>query len=103
MNILSFTNSYLYYKTKHFYSISEFINTFNLYENNLKLYFIKSIKFANFDQLLPFFENYVNFCCVDVIVLTETWHDVNLGTYNLPSFQIFCTNVKKNQMIVLSF
>ena len=74
MNILSSMNSYLSYKTKYFNSISDFVNNFSLYEKNLLNIFcinIRSIN-ANFDQLLLFFENDVNFYRVDVIVLTET-------------------------------
>jgi len=75
VNILSSINSYLNYKTKYF---NGRIN-------------------ANFDQLLPFFENNVNFCRVNVIVLTETWHDIYNCTYSLPGFQIFYSKMKKNK------
>lgn len=52
---------------------------------------------ANFDHLLLSFENDVMFKYLDVIILTETWHDTNNCNFNINGFQLFHSKVKRNQ------
>lgn len=70
------------YRTNYFESFSEY----NSYLNNkgesllnIICFNIRSVN-AHFDELLLFLENDVNNKEIDVIVLTETWHNMDVST-----------------------
>jgi len=72
-------NGYLSYKTNYYESFSEYLvvnNMLNVQSNvvNILCFNIRSVK-KNFDELILFLENDKNRNKIDVIVLTETWHD----------------------------
>lgn len=99
MDILNFVDSFFKYKTKYYESITEYFNVLNLSKKdflNVICFNIRSIN-ANFDHLLLSFENDVNFRFLDVIVLTETWHDPNNCNHSLNGFQMYHTKIKRNQ------
>jgi len=99
MDILNYVNPFLNYNTKYYESISEYFNKLNLSKKdflNVICVNIRSIN-ANFDHLLLWFENDENFRFLDVIVLTETWHNTNYCNFKINGFQMYHTKVKRNQ------
>lgn len=70
-------NGYLSYKTNYFESFTAFRHVNNYIHNkyvNIICCNIRSVNF-NFDELTLFLENDPNSDKIDVIVLTETWHN----------------------------
>lgn len=55
---------------------------------------------TNIDELFIFLENSNYNQKVNVIVLTETWHDVNYRNINVPGYKTFYSE-KKTKMMVL--
>lgn len=71
---------YLNYRTNYYESFSEFVGI-NNEENkkylNLICCYIRSVNAnAHFDELLLFLENDIKYTNIDIILLTETWHNV---------------------------
>jgi len=52
---------------------------------------------VNLDELLMFIEYDSHKNNIDVIVLTETWHDVNFCNINVPGYNTFFSKKKRNQ------
>lgn len=70
-------NGYLSYKTNYFESFTELRNVKNNIVNrylNFLCCNIRSVN-SNFDELTIFLENDPNIDKIDVIFLTETWHN----------------------------
>lgn len=69
-------------RTNYFESFSEYGSYVNNYDKSLLNVLCLNIRSANanFDELLLFLENYANSKKLDVIVLTETWHDSRFVT-----------------------
>ena len=89
---------YLSYKTNYFKSFSEFSNLNN---DNNKNYInilccnIRSVN-ANFDELNLFLENDINNKKIDLIVLTETWHDSSIHcNYTINGYKLFFSSIIK--------
>jgi len=57
---------------------------------------IRSIN-AHFDELLLFLENDAKYRDIDVIVLTETWHNLLPCAYSIDGYNMFCSSIKRNQ------
>lgn len=78
------------YRTNYFESFSEYDSNLNNNEKsllNIICLNIRSVK-AHFDELLLLLENDVNSKKLDVIVLTETWHDSLFCNYFIPGYSI---------------
>lgn len=98
MHVIDSVEKNLLYNTNYFLTISEFMKKFNICNNQSILMIcvnIRSIN-ANLDELLLFLQNdsYFN---LDVIVLTETWHDPNNCSYFIPGYKTFYSTMKRNQ------
>lgn len=52
---------------------------------------------SNFDELTLFLENDSNIYIVDVIVLTETWHDSNYCVYVIDGYKLYYSTIKRNR------
>jgi len=52
---------------------------------------------AHFDELILFLESDAKYREIDVIVLTETWHNVISCNYVINCYIMFCSSVKRNQ------
>jgi len=90
---------YLNYRTDYYESFSEFvyINN-NVYNNYLNIICcnIRSIN-AHFNKLLLFLENYAKYRDIDIIVLTETWHNIQSCNYVLDGYSLYFSSIKRNQ------
>jgi hypothetical protein len=87
------------FRTNYFYSFSEYDNCFNGKSKcfiNIICCKIRSIN-AHFDDFLLFLENYANSYKIDIIILTETWHDPLSCIYELPRYKLKFSNLKRNQ------
>lgn len=98
MNVIDIIDNNCLYNTNYFFSITEFIKKYNICINQSVLMIsvnIRSIN-ANLDELLLFLKNdsYFN---IDLIVLTETWHNPENCNYNIPGYNIFYSTKKRNQ------
>ncbi|KAF0711370.1 otoferlin-like [Aphis craccivora] len=85
---INMSDRFLNYKTKYFDFITEFVYTYNI-EN-------KSVN-ANLDELLIFIANNSHKNNIDVIVLTETWHDVENCNINVLGYNTLFSKKKRNQ------
>jgi len=99
-------NRFLDYKTQYFNSISEYICKFNLLHNTTLNILNCNIRSArrNFDEFLLFLVNDIHSKNLDLIILTETWHDVNFCNFSIHGYK--CTiltflNLKETRMMVL--
>lgn len=58
---------------------------------------IRSIK-ANFDELILLFENDLLLKKIDILILTETWHDnMTNCVYSIPGYNTYFSTVKRNE------
>lgn len=92
-------NRFLDYKTQYFNSISEYLCKFNLLHNmtlNVLNCNIRSAR-RNFDEFLLFLENDIHSKNLDLIVLTETWHDVNFCNFSIHGYNTYFSKLKRNQ------
>lgn len=90
---------FLDYKTNYFLSIPEFRNKYEIINEKFFNIFhcnIRSIK-NHFDELLLFLQNDVNNKILDIIVLSETWHDVNYCNFSIPGYVLYFSKIKRNQ------
>jgi len=91
---------YLSYKTNYFESFSEFYHVKNVNSINYVNIFccnIRSVN-ANFDELMLFLESDKNNEKLDIIILTETWHNAsNHCNYNIDGYKLFFSTIKRNQ------
>jgi len=98
MHVVDTVEKNLLYNTNYFLTISEFMKKYNIC-NNLSITIIcvniRSIN-ANLDELLLFLQNDSDFH-LDVIVLTETWHDPKNCIYSLPGYKTLYSTTKRNQ------
>jgi len=86
-------------RTNYFKSFSEYdscVNNKNISILNIICLNIRIVN-AHFDELLLFLENDVNSKKIDVIILTETWHDSLSCHFNIPGFNIMFSSSKRNQ------
>lgn len=99
MHIINMLDRFLNYKTKYFDFITEFVYTYNI-ENKLCINIlccnIRSVN-ANLDELLIFIANNSHKNNIDVIVLTETWHDVENCNINVLGYNTLFSKKKRNQ------
>lgn len=98
MNVLDSVDKSLLYNTNYFLTISEFTMKYSICSNKSILIIcvnIRSIK-ANLDEFTLYLRNDTYFN-LDVIVLTETWHDPKNCIYNIPGYKTFNSNKKRNQ------
>lgn len=87
------------YRTNYFESFSEYnsyLNNNNESHLNIICFNIRSVN-AHFDELLLFLENDVNNKKIDIIVLTETWHNSLFCHYMIPGYSILFSSTKRNQ------
>lgn len=54
---------------------------------------IRSVN-ANFDELLLFLENGINYKKIDIFILTETWHHVENCLYSISGYNTYFSNTK---------
>lgn len=53
---------------------------------------------SNFDELTLFLENDLNYDKIDVILLTETWHNpLNQNVFDIEGYKLFFSTIKRNQ------
>lgn len=57
---------------------------------------IRSVN-ANFDELLLYLENYINYKKIDILILTETWHNVENCVFIIPGYNTYYSSTKRNQ------
>jgi len=57
---------------------------------------IRSVR-ANFDDLVLLLENDSQYKRVDIIILTETWHNVEDCVYSISGYNTYFSSVKRNQ------
>jgi len=85
-------SSYLSYKANYFNSFSEFVYMKNNLNNNyvnILCFNIRSVN-SNFYELILFLENEIDSKKLDIIVLTETWHDASIHcNYNIDGIIYF--------------
>lgn len=99
MDSINLLSNYLDYKTKYFESLSEFVKTFH-FDN--KMYFsifccnIRSIN-KHFDEFTLYLNSDKFSCNLDIIILTETWHNIDLCDFEIPGYRIYFSTVKRNQ------
>lgn len=95
-----FINGYLSYKTNYFESFSEFWHNYNIINNkyvNILCCNIRSVN-SNFDELTLFLENDPNSDKIDVIILTETWHNLlNQIFFTIEGYNLYFSSRKRNQ------
>jgi len=98
MHVVDTVEKNLLYNTNYFLTISEFMKKYNIC-NNLSITIIcvniRSIN-ANLDELLLFLQNDSDFH-LDVIVLTETWHDPKNCIYSITGYKTLYSTTKRNQ------
>jgi len=93
-------NGYLSYKTNYYESFTEFWHVNNNINNryvNILCCNIRSVN-SNFDELTLFLENDPNSVKIDVIILTETWHNtLDQNVFTIEGYKLFCSTIKRNQ------
>lgn len=93
-------NGYLSYRTNYFESFTEFWHVNNNINNryiNILCCNIRSVS-SNFDELTLFLENDPNNDKIDVIILTETWHNpLNQNVFKIDGYKLFFSTIKRNQ------
>ncbi|XP_022163951.1 uncharacterized protein LOC111029296 [Myzus persicae] len=57
---------------------------------------IRSVN-ANFDELLLYLENDINYKKIDILILTETWHSVENCVFTIPGYNTYYSSTKRNQ------
>jgi len=58
---------------------------------------IRSVN-SNFDELILFLENEIDSKKLDIIVLTETWHEASIHcNYNINGYNLFYSSINRNQ------
>jgi len=89
---------HLNYKTNYYKSFNEYVCLNNINSNYLNIICcnIRSVN-AHFDELLLFLGNDKNFYDIDIIVLTETWHNVLSCNYAIDGYSLFFSFIKRNQ------
>jgi len=90
---------YLNYKANYYESFAEFVcvnNDVNINYLNIICCNIKSIN-GNFDELLLFLENDAKYRDINVILFTETCHNVLLCNYVIDSNSLYFLSVKRIQ------
>jgi len=58
---------------------------------------IRSVN-AHFYELLLFLENYAKYRDIDIIVLTETWHNIQSCNYVLDGYSLYFSSIKRKQI-----
>lgn len=95
----SVCKGYLNYRTNYYEYFSEFVyinnNVCNNYLNIICCN-IRSIN-AHFDELLLLLESDAKFRDIDIIVLTETWHNIQSCNYVLDDYSLYFSSIKRNQ------
>lgn len=94
-------NGYLSYITNYYESFTEFLVVNNILNNqsdyvNTLCFNIRSAK-KNFNELALFLEIDKNRNKIDVIVLTETWHDPCNCKYVIDGYNLYFSMIKRNQ------
>lgn len=89
------------YYTKYYESISEFVDSINhTIENSFNLNImctnIRSLN-ANFEDLILFLENDIHYKKIDILILTETWHNTVDISYNITGYNTYYSLIKRNQ------
>jgi hypothetical protein len=87
------------FRTNYFDSFSEYDNCFNDKSEcfiNIISCNIRSVN-AHFDEFILFLENDVKSDKIDIIILTETWHDPLSCHYELPGYKLMFSSLKRNQ------
>lgn len=90
---------YLNYRTNYYESFSEFVHINNNVSSNylnIICCHIRSIN-AHFDELLLFLENDAKYKDIDIIILTETWHNFLSCDYLIDGYSMYCSSIKRNQ------
>jgi len=99
MSNYNILDRFLDYKTNYFSFITEFMNKYKILD---KMFFnifhcnIRSIR-NHFDELLLFLQNDANSRNLDIMVVTETLHDVNYCNFSIPGYQLYFSKIKRNQ------
>jgi len=87
------------YRTNYFESFSDYVNCvndINLNYLNILCLNIRSIN-AHFDELILYLENDIKCKQIDILVLTETWHNTISCHYKMAGYNLFFSSTKRNQ------
>lgn len=93
------TSNFSNYTTNYFRSFSDFIYSHKIINGsflNILCCNIRSVN-SNLDELLLFLENDKKNMLLDIIILTETWHDVNCCNISICDYNTYFTKIKRNQ------
>lgn len=93
------TSNFSNYTTNYFCSFSDFIYSHKIINGfflNVLCCNIRSVN-SNLDELLLFLENDKKNMLLDIIILTETWHDVNCCNISIRDYNTYFTKIKRNQ------
>jgi len=100
-DVIDVIEKYNNYNTRYFDSVTDFVDNFNLKNNEITFFNvmctnIRSVN-ANFDELLLYLENYINYKKIDILILTETWHSVMNCVFTIPGYNTYYSSTKRNQ------
>lgn len=96
LNIFNFDQKY---RTNYFESFTDYdtcLNDKNGNYLNILCFNIRSIN-AHFDDLILFLENDKKSKKIDILVLTETWHNTVSCQYKIAGYNLFFSSTKRNQ------
>lgn len=101
MDIQNLINKYDDYNTKYFESITDFVNSLCLHKINdsflnVMCTNVRSVK-ANFDELVLLLENDPHYKKIDILILTETQHNVADCGYSITGYDRHMSLIKRNQ------
>lgn len=101
MDILQIINKFNNYNIKCFDSITDFVNSFCLDNNNNSFLNVmctnnRSYK-ANVDLLHLLLENDPHYKKIDILIPTETWHYVADCVYSISGYDRYLSLIKRNQ------
>jgi hypothetical protein len=85
MNDYIVLRNYLDYKTKYFDSFSQFVKIHKYVNGEFISVFCNNIRSINahFNDFLFFLNSDTNCCNLDVIILTENWHNVEYCNFKI--------------------
>jgi len=75
------------------------VNNFNLNNNETTFFNIRSVN-ANFDELLLYLENYINYKKIDIVILTETCHSVENCVLTIPGYNTYNSSTKRKHFFI---
>lgn len=100
MNNISLINTYIEYKIKYFEYFSQFINRYNIINNNFLSVFCCKIRSENaqFDEYYLFLNSGDIHCKnLDIIVPKKPCHDINYYNYSISGYKLYFLTLERNQ------